>query len=204
MQIWLHVEAGELDRAAVVAAEVTEVGARLGLEILRLFGATWQASIRVLVALEEAASDPDALSTHIATMTELVDGLRAVELNEFVTYFGGVLARLLIAGGEHERAREELDTVLQLAEETEMRFYNAELLRLRAQTLTDLDARGADIAAALELARSQGATLFELRAAIEDAELRGNPARAVLIDVVGRFPTDTGWPELLRARALMQ
>ncbi len=203
VQIWLYVEAGELDRAAVVAADVTEVGARLGLEILRLFGATWQASIRVLVALEAAAPDPDAWSTHIATMTELVDGLRAVELNEFVTYFGGVLARLLIAGGEHERAREELDAVLQLAEETEIRFYNAELLRLRAQTLTDLDARGADIAAALELARSQGATLFELRAALEDAELRGHAARAALIDVVGRFPAGTGWPELSRAHALI-
>jgi class 3 adenylate cyclase/tetratricopeptide (TPR) repeat protein len=204
LQIWLNVEAGELDRAAVVAADVTEVGARLGLEILRLFGATWQASIRVLVALRVDPPDPDALSVHIATMTELVDSLRAVELNEFVTYFGGVLARLLIAAGEHERAREGLDAVLQLADETEMRFYNAELLRLRAHTLTDLDARRADIAAALELARSQGATLFELRAALEDAELGGQPARAALIDVVSRFPADTGWSELPRAHALMQ
>jgi tetratricopeptide (TPR) repeat protein len=203
VEIWLHVEAGELDRAAVVAADVTEVGERLGLEILRLFGATWQASVTILVALSADPPDPDALSAHIATMTDLVDNLRAVELNEFVTYFGGVLGRLLIVAGENERAREGLDAMLRLADETELRFYNAELLRLRAHTHTALDARRADIAAALELARSQGATLFELRAAIEDAELRGPPALAALIDVVGRFPAGTGWPELSRAHALM-
>lgn len=203
VQIWLHVEAGEFDRAALVAADVTEIGSRLGLEILRLFGATWQASIRVLVALEAAPPEPDALSTHIATMTELVDGLRAVELNEFVTYFGGVLARLLIANGEFKRAREELDAVLQIAEETEIRFYNAELLRLRAQTTAELDKRRKDTAAALELARSQGATLFELRAALDDAELRGHASLAALIDVVGRFPTGAGWQELTRAHGVI-
>lgn len=204
VQIWLHIEAGELDRAAAVAADVTEIATRLGLEILALFGATWQASIRVLVALEAAAPEPDVLSTHVATMTELVDGLRAVELNEFVTYFGGVLARLLIAAGEHERAREELDAVLQLAEQTEMRFYNAELLRLRAQTHVDPVSRRADVAAALDLAHRQGATLFELRAALQDAELRGDAARAALIDVVGRFPAGTRWPELTRAHAVLE
>jgi class 3 adenylate cyclase/tetratricopeptide (TPR) repeat protein len=204
VEIWLHVETGELDRAAVMAADVTEVGERLGLEILRLFGATWQATIRVLVALNADPPDPDALSAHIATMSDLVDSLRAVELNEYVTYFGGVLGRLLIAAGKHELARQGLDAMLVLADETELRFYNAELLRLRAHTHADIEARRADIAAALELARRQGATLFELRAALEDAELRGQPARAALIDVISRFPSDIGWPELPRARALAE
>ena len=62
-------------------------------------------------------------------MTDRVDTLRAVELNEFVTFFDGVLGRLLIAAGQPEGARARLDAALQLAEDTEMRFYNAELLR---------------------------------------------------------------------------
>jgi hypothetical protein len=37
---------------------------------------------------------------------------------------------------------------------------------------------------ALELARRQGATLFELRAALDDFELRGQPAREPLVDVI--------------------
>jgi hypothetical protein len=82
-----------------------------------------------------------------------------------------------------------------------MCFYDAELVRLRAHTHTDPDARAADIAAALELARRQGATLFELRAALDDFELRGQPARTALIDAAGRIPTNNTWPELARAHA---
>jgi len=87
---------------------------------------------------------------------------------------------LLTATGQLDEARGRLDTALQLADGTGMRFYDAELLRLRARTHTDPDARRADLAAALDLARRQGATLFELRAALDDFELRGQPARAAL------------------------
>jgi hypothetical protein len=78
---------------------------------------------------------------------------------------------------------------------------DAELLRLRAYTHTDPDARRADLGAALALAGRQGATLFELRAALDDFELRGESARAGLAEVVTRFPRDGAWPELARAHA---
>ena len=84
-----------------------------------------------------------------------------------------------------------------------MCFYDAELLRLRAQTHDDPGARQADINAALELARRQGATLFELRAALDDFELRGEPARAALADAVSRIPANNALPELARAQAAL-
>ena len=90
---------------------------------------------------------------------------------------------------------------LRLADDTGMHFYDAELLRLRAHTYTDPAARQADVSAALALARRQGATLFELRAALADFELRGQPTRAALVDVVSRIPTVSAFPELARARA---
>ena len=90
-----------------------------------------------------------------------------------------------------------------LARDTGMHFYDAELLRLRAHTHTDPDARQADIGAALDLARRQGATLFELRAALDDFELRGEPARAAVVDAVSRFPVNNAWPELARAQAAL-
>ena len=90
-----------------------------------------------------------------------------------------------------------------LARDTGMCFYDAELLRLRAQTHTDPDARHADLGAAIELARRQGATLFELRAALDDYELRGEPARAELVDAAEHMPADSAWPELERARAAL-
>ena len=107
----------------------------------------------------------------------------------------------MIAAGQPEKARAQLDTALALARHTGMCFYDAELLRLRAHTHTDPDARQADIGAALKLARRQGAALFELRAALDDYELRGQPARAALIDVASRIPFNNAWPELARAQA---
>jgi hypothetical protein len=84
-----------------------------------------------------------------------------------------------------------------------MHLYNAELLRLRAHTHTDPDARRADIGAALELARRQGATLFELRAALDDYELRGAHARAALVDAASRIRAESALPELTRARPIL-
>lgn len=98
-------------------------------------------------------------------------------------------------------ARERLDIALALAQDTGMCFYDTELLRLRAQTHADPAARQVDINAALELARRQGATLFELRAALDDFELRGEPASAAVADAAKRIPADNAWPELARAQA---
>ena len=82
-----------------------------------------------------------------------------------------------------------------------MCFYDAELFRLRSQTHRDPVARQADIRAALELARRQGATLFELRAALDDFELRGEPAAAAVADAAKRIPAHDAWSELTRAQA---
>ena len=58
-------------------------------------------------------------------------------MNIYTTVFDAVLGRLLIAAGQPEAARERLDTGLALAQRTGMCFYDAELLRLRAQTHDD-------------------------------------------------------------------
>jgi UDP-N-acetylmuramoylalanine-D-glutamate ligase len=85
-----------------------------------------------------------------------------------------------------------------------MHVYDAELLRTRARTHSDPDARAADLAAAIELARRQGAPLFELRAALDDFELRGHRARAILADAAARLPADSALPEVARAQALLR
>jgi len=183
---------------------VSELAERHGFDGWRLAGATWQATVGALAALGADDVDPTKLAAHIATLTTFVDTWRTVGMNIYRTIFEGVLGRLLIAAGQPEAARARLDTALTLARDTGMHFYDAELLRLRAYTHTDPAARRADIGAALELARRQGATLFELRTAIDDYELRGQPARAALVDAVGRFPTNSAWPELAQAQALLQ
>jgi hypothetical protein len=90
-----------------------------------------------------------------------------------------------------------------MAGETGWRIYDAELMRLRAHTFDEAEARHAEFRAAIEIGQAQGAPVYELRAAADDFELLGDPARAALEDAIRRFPSDQSWPELARARALL-
>jgi hypothetical protein len=166
-------------------------------------GATWQAAVGGLAALDADDLDPTDLGAHIATITAFLDSLRTIEVNIYTTIFDGVLGRLLIAAGQPGAARERLDTGLSLAQDTGMCFYDAELLRLRARTYDDPAARQADINAALELASRQDATLFELRSALDDFDLRGALAAAAVADAANRIPVGCEWPELVRAKAAL-
>ena len=113
-----------------------------------------------LAALGADDPDPTTLSAHIATITTLLDNWRTVGAEHLPHILDGVVGRLLLAAGQPERARARLDTALQLAQDTGMCFYDAELLRLRAHTLNDPDARATGFGAAVDLARRQGADLL--------------------------------------------
>jgi hypothetical protein len=203
MATWLRIEAGQLDRAEIIAAELITEAERHGFDMWRLVGVTWQTTISAQAAHTIADVDPTALAAHIATITTSLDALRAMEVNMYTTIFDTILGRLLIATGQGEVARERLDIGLALAEKTGMCFYDAELLRLRAQTHDDPVARQADINAAFKLARRQTATLFELRAALDDFDLRGESASAAVADAANRIPANNDWPELERAKAAL-
>jgi hypothetical protein len=44
---------------------------------------------------------------------------------------------------------------------------------------------------------------WKYRAALDDFDLRGQPARAALIDAVSRIPINSALPELVRAQAAL-
>ena len=203
MNTWLRIEAGHLDRAAVLAADIVDEAVRYGLDMWPLVGSAWLVAMDALATLDADQVDPTALGAHTATLTTHLDALRTLGVNMYTTVYDAVLGRLLIAASRRQEARERLDAGLELAQDTGMHFYDAELLRLRAQTHDDPAARQADINAAIELARRQGAILFELRSALDDFELRGEPACAGLTAAVSLMPTDSAMPELARARAAM-
>jgi hypothetical protein len=92
---------------------------------------------------------------------------------------------------------------LRYADETGMHFHDAELMRLRAHTFTEPDARRQALAAALELARHQGATLFELRCLLDSFDLLGDGDRSELAGLMSRFPGDARWPEFARAQRIL-
>jgi hypothetical protein len=198
---WLQIATGQLDRAAVRAADVAELAERHGFDTWQAWAAIQQATIGALAALGGRDPDPARLSKHVDTLAAFLDTWRANEINIYRSLYEAALGQLLLATGQPDSARAGLDAALHLAHETGMHFGDAELLRLRAHTHTDPAARYADIDTARELARRQGATLFELRAALDDFELRGQPARAALIEVASRIPAGGTLPERARVQA---
>jgi hypothetical protein len=203
MEVLIRIESGELDRGAAVAASLISDARRHGLDSWVLLGSAQQAVVEAVLTMTTSPTDTDALRGHIATVTGIVDGWRAMGLTSMITFYDGVLARLLLTVGQPAQARERVDVGLRLAEETGMHFYDAELLRIRAQTHDDLHQRCDGLRAAIELARQQHAVIFELRAAADDFELRGDAARQGLRESILRFPDNSTWPELARARALL-
>lgn len=199
-EAWMYIEAGELDRAAAIVAAMAADAQRYGFDAWALIAATQQCTVDGLRALK---ADPATLERHITTMTMLVEAWRAAEVRMFLTFYDSIVARLLSAAGRTDEARARLDAARRLAADTDVHFYDAELLRLRAHTEPEDDARDTCLRDALALARQQGAAIFELRVAADLYRLSGDPARDVLAEAVGRFPPDSTWPELARARALL-
>ena len=198
------VEAGELEKAAAVVAKILTVAERHGLDGFRIVGAGQRAAVDGLTAITSHPVDTTRLGAHITTLTGVIETFRAVELYVYIGYFYGVLSRLLVAVGDLSGAHDRLNDALQIGRETGANFYDAELLRLRAATHTETEDIRSDIASALELARRQGAVLFELRAALDHYRIGGAHARTVLAEAVRRMPVGSSCPEAVQAKAILE
>lgn len=194
LETWICLESADFDRSALLAGAFAEEADRCGFEQIRLWGLTQQIEAHALKALSRKDMAP--LPRHIEEMFAMLEAWRASNLALYITCHEATLAKLLIGVGRSNEARQRIDADLRRSDDDDMTFYNAELLRLRAATADDPEERRADLAAARELARRQGAVLFELRAAMDDFDTRGEPARATLCQAVDRMPDDSGCPEL--------
>jgi class 3 adenylate cyclase/tetratricopeptide (TPR) repeat protein len=202
MEIWVRFESGQISKAATLIAELRKQSEQSGLDLWRLVGATEHATAKGLAALG-AGADAATLTARAEKIAQIVDGSRLLNLNSYLTFHDTIVGRLLIAAGQPEKARERLEMALRLADETGMRFQDAELMRLRAHTFTDPQERRHALAAALEFARHQGATLFELRCLLDSFDLFGDGDRSELADVCRRFRGDARWPEFARSQLIL-
>ncbi|SCX01155.1 ATP-binding protein [Mycolicibacterium fluoranthenivorans] len=201
-EIWICIETRQLDRAATLATGLVQHAELHGFEVWTLWGAAQLAIVDAMRALTTDEADADLLRDRLARAIELVRIVRGAGLTVFITMFDGALAQLLCAACRFDEARAQLDTALTLGRDIDMSFYEAELLRLRAHTQADADARDADLSAARDIARRQGADLYELRCALDDYEMHGEPARAELDDVAGRMAAQSRLPERQRYLAV--
>ncbi|MDQ2638211.1 MAG: cyclase, partial [Actinomycetota bacterium] len=203
VQIWICLEFGRLDRAGELAADMVERATHHGFDQWAALGATFAAYVPAATKL--AAGHPDApeITQAIATLTGWAQVCRHLGATVFVPSFDGHAARLLVAAGQPVDARARADAGLRLADDTSMHYYDAELLRVRAATHADPDAQREDLQKAFELAGSQGAPVFALRAALDDYDVCGDAARQKVAEAVAMFAADSSWPDLGRARALL-
>jgi len=203
VETWVRIEAGRLDAAAETVDDLIELAERHGFDQWRLVGATQQTTIAAFRLLAEGDPDPSESAVHLATLADLTDMLLKLGLAIYSTSFTAHLARLLIAAGRPAEARDRIDTALALAESTGMHLYDAELLRLRAQTAVDIGDRIGDIDAER---RAHQAAMLAVAARLHAGEgfaLRGEQARPAVTEVLSRLPAG-GWPERQRAQALLQ
>jgi predicted ATPase len=128
------------------------------------------------------------------------------------SYFLSGLADGHRAAGQGEQALQALAQALDHAERHGEHWYDAELLRLRGELLAqreDLRAQAeAEFQRAIEIARRQGARLFELRAAISLARMpdhgdAAKAARALLQRALSGYPAAQDSPERQQAVALL-
>lgn len=200
--IWLYSEAGQFEQAASVVADLRRLSEQSGLDMWQGVAATQHATVKGLAALS-AGADPDTLLSRAGKIAGWVDASRHLHLNVYLTFHDSVIGRLLIAAAQPEQARNRLDWALQHAHDTGMHFHDAELMRVRGHTFPDPSQQREALDAALEFARKQGATLFELRCVLDSFELCGDGDRSALADIVDRFPGDARWPEYARAEKIL-
>jgi tetratricopeptide (TPR) repeat protein len=206
MDVWVRVETGQYDRARALVCEMADTSDRYGLDYLywQLLTATENAMVDARADVAAHSPDPAALQAHIEALTQVIEVWQALGASTYRPFYWCVLGQLLTAAEQPDQARTRLDGALQFTADTGVHFYDAELLRARAHTHTEPNARADDLAAARELARRQGAWLFELRAGLDDFDLRGEPARKHLNDAVEKMPRNSPLPELARARVALQ
>ena len=204
-EIWMRIESGQLDRAGEIVSQLATDATRHGFEFWALMAGAQQVAVQRARAAglrrpgPGPASDPHR--DHAVRRAELARrGGEAVACRSDDAALAQLLAR---QQANATVPAKRLDIALQLGDETGVNFYRAELLRLRAQTTDDADARDADLNAAIETAREQQAPIFELRAALDAFKLRGEHSRNTLSAAIGRFPAASEWPDLARARALL-
>jgi tetratricopeptide (TPR) repeat protein len=124
----------------------------------------------------------------------------------------GVLAQASGRCGDPEEGLRVVEESLTWTEETGSRFFNAELYRIQAELLLlmrRLDEAERSHRRALEIAREQGARMWELKSACDLAEMlreqkRKAEARNLLVSIDCWFSEGFDVLELCRSKALLE
>ncbi|MGD9316397.1 MAG: AAA family ATPase, partial [Anaerolineae bacterium] len=147
-------------------------------------------------------------------MVHIRQGIAADQSMDVGIYVSGALcalAEVQATSGQSEQGLTTLAEALALVEETDERYYEAELCRLKGELLLatgDEAEAEASFHKAIEVARRQQAKSWELRATNDLARLwqgqgKREEARQALQQIYGWFTEGFDTPDLLEAKALL-
>jgi predicted ATPase len=200
----VHFQRGEPDRMRERAEEVVGLAEQLGFP----FWLGWGRALRGWVRVESGEGEAG-----IAEMQQAMVELARIGTGLGAPLFLSMLAEGLRKVGRHDEALGALGLGLAQAEQQGQHFYDAELHRLRAEILLDMDGNAVEEAEALfnqslEIARRQEAKTFELRAATSLARLwqrqgQRDAARDLLAPVYEWFTEGFDTRDLKDAKALL-
>jgi DNA-binding SARP family transcriptional activator/predicted ATPase len=181
------------------------------LDLATEFKATYyRAWAAILVAYAQTLGSADA--TAITLLRDAIASFRDTGARLRLPYYLALLAEAHCRADQADAGLEVVEEALSLGRETNERWWDAELHRLRAQLLlrggAEVTEAEASLRRALEIARGQQARSLELRAARDLARLWAEPgrsadARDLLDPVYSSFTEGLGTPDLKAARALL-
>jgi len=200
----VHFERGDLDRGRERAGELAGLAEQLGFPLYLAFGGFYRGFARVESGEGEAG---------IAAMQQALGELAGIGSGIGAPQFLAMLAESLRKVGRHDDAMSALMLGIARAEQQGQHFYDAELHRLRAEILLDMDDDAVEEAEALfhqslDIAQRQEAKTFELRAATSLARLwqrqgKRAAARDLLAPVYAWFTEGFDTGDLRAAKALL-
>lgn len=147
----------------------------------------------------------------LGALEESLSRLRAARYELLTTSFSLSLTRGLMLGDRFREARDLVDATIARCEASRERFTIPELLRVKAEILRregELDASEKTLIQALRVAREQSAKAWELRAAVDLADLqasagRRDDARTILETASAGFQKAGYNSDLVRAERLL-
>ena len=185
--------------------------AQESLDLATEFKATYyRAWAEILVAYAQTLGSPQ--TTGLARLRSAIDSFTQTGARLRLPYYLALLADAQLRAGDAQAGLEVVEEGLSRARETNERWWDAELHRLRAELLLRAGADAAEAEAALtralEIAQGQQARSLELRAACVLARVwaacgRTAEARDVLAPVYASFTEGLATPDLEAARTLL-
>ena len=196
----LHAFMQEPAAAAAHAAEAVVVAEEHGYR-------QWLAIGRIAQAWAAAVEQP---SPHmVSDLDGRIEEYTRMGLRAMLSAFACLAAGAHLRAGDRATAAQLLDDAERHVRDTGERWYEAEIHRVRGEILQTDDPRAAEasLRQALDVARDQGAKLWELRAAVSLAtawsrEKKRARARELLSPILATFPNDIDAADLRAARAL--